>query len=86
MERHEGVNYKGLEELEYAVINLGMQRVLYELSSIINSYEADREDEYLKQETINMRHRYASQFSHDLHHTTAGDRNEREEHFKMNNA
>ena len=37
MKRQEGVNYKGIEELEYAVRNLGMQRVLWELATIINS-------------------------------------------------
>jgi len=73
MEKEKGVNYKGLEELEFAVRNLGMQRVLYELASIINSYPKD---------VVNIRNRYSSQFSHDLHHTTADDRNDRTERFK----
>lgn len=81
MEKQENVNYKGLEELEYAVRNLGMQRVLYELASIINSGS----DVWNGRagEILHARQRYSTQFAHDLHHTTAGDRNERTEQFKM---
>ncbi len=77
MERQEGVNYEGMEELEYAVLNLGMQRVLWELATIINSSKKDE---------VRARLRYGTQFNHDLNHNTADDRNDREKPFKMNDA
>ena len=58
-----------IKALRAVVKRLGMQRTLWELASIINRPDA-------KQNLIrHCRLRYESQFSHDLHHTTADDRN-----------
>jgi len=76
MKKQEDVNYKGMEELECAVRNLGMQRVLYELASIINSG-------LTREQSLNSRLRYENQFGYDIHHNTVGDRNLREKYFKI---